>query len=235
MLGILAAPIVGFQAFNRWSDRQVDTEVLDGVAGFRKVPGGPVSSPQTGWLAGIEDGTTQRITPLPAVDLCDALYVPSTSDRVQVAIFSDYFCPHCRVLSRQLDERDGDSVQVTWHELPLLNESSEPAARVALAAELQDSYLPMHKRLMRASFQNNASYVSRLSDGLGLDSPRIIADSTGARVSQRLLRSQRAAATLGIVATPGMVIGRTVVVGAVSETRLDALIDAAARNGEKCP
>jgi hypothetical protein len=63
-----------------------------------------------------------------------------------------------------------------------------------------------------------------LGASLGLDVPRLVADARGEVVARRLSTSARAAATLGIAATPALVVGRTLVSGAIPDDRLDALI-----------
>ena len=164
--------------------------------------------------------------PLAPGALCAALFGPEPlpPGTVPVASFSDYYCPYCRDLTVRLAARGAPGLRIAWHELPLLGDASEAAARAALAADLQGAYPAFQARLLRAAFQPTEAYLADLGTSLGLDTPRLVADARGEEVARRLAISSRAAATLGISATPAVVVGRTLVSGAIPDDRLDALI-----------
>jgi hypothetical protein len=110
-----------------------------------------------------------------------------------------------------------------WHELPLLGDASEAAARAALAADLQGAYPAFQARLLRATFQPTDAYLADLGVSLGLDVPRLLADARrGRRPPPRHLCPRGGDAWHR--ATPALVVGRTLVSGAISDDRLDALI-----------
>ena len=56
-------------------------------------------------------------------------------------------------------------------------------------------------------------------------------DMDGAAVSRRLAESAALAGLFGFAGTPALVVGRTVVVGAIGEARLRALIARERRDG----
>ena len=145
-----------------------------------------------------------------------------------MASFSDYNCPYCRVATEDLaaiEARSGGSVRVRWHELPLLGPGSEAAARAALAADRQGAYPAMHARLMRARLLPTPVYLEEAASALGLDADRLLADMTSPEVEARLDRSAAAADAFGLPGTPAMVVGRTVVVGALGDRALERLIE----------
>jgi protein-disulfide isomerase len=144
---------------------------------------------------------------------------------VPVASFSDYYCAYCRDLTVRLAARDDPALRIVWHELPLLGDASDAAARAALAADLQGAYAAFQARLMRAVFQPTDDYLAEVGRSLHLDTSRLLADAGGDDVARRLAASARAAATLGIGATPAIVVGRTLVRGAIADDRLDGLIE----------
>jgi 2-hydroxychromene-2-carboxylate isomerase len=200
---------------------------IPGLPGFRFLDGGSVSAPLRDPFAGLRaPGDPPPPEPLARGALCAALFGPEPlpPGTVPVASFSDYYCPYCRDLTVRLAARADPALRLTWHELPLLGDASEAAARAALAADLQGAYAAFQARLLRATFQPTDAYLADLGVSLSLDVPRLLADVRGEAVARRLAASARAAATFGIAATPALVVGRTLVSGAISDDRLDALI-----------
>ncbi|CTQ34556.1 DsbA family protein [Jannaschia rubra] len=200
--------------------RELDFEPLDRPAGFRRltvtgsVSGGTAFDPFIGL-----DVTAERADPS-----CAGLFDDTSGpDRgiVPIAYFSDFNCAYCRVLSPRLAALKG--AQVTWHELPLLGESSTVMARAALAAGLQDAHVAFHEALMRTP-RPSPNAIARIAADLGLDAAHLWADMNGAAVERKLERTRAAAATFGFYATPSMVVGRTAVVGALGDVTLDRLL-----------
>ncbi|MBT8408193.1 MAG: DsbA family protein [Alphaproteobacteria bacterium] len=199
-----------------------------GVAGFRQVAGGAVSSGRD-VFAGIGAAPSagspapQRLS---GQTLCRALFGPAAPGRVPVASFSDFYCPYCRVLTGILMKLEAAGrIDVTWHELPLLGPGSVAAARAAIAADMQNAYEPFHRRLMRAQFQPTQTYLRDLAASAGLDPAQFAEDFQSAAVQRRLKRSRAVASTFGFAGTPALVVGQTVVVGAISKADLTRLIE----------
>ncbi|WP_157960586.1 DsbA family protein [Primorskyibacter marinus] len=205
---------------------------LGDPAGFRRIAGGQVSSAGN-FLIGLDTGQKPRRS-VSAADIranpCRALYgsIPQTDDIVAIASFSDYYCPYCRIQTRHLAELAADPAQrirVSWHELPLLGHASVVAAKAALAAERQDAYTQFHDRLLGTRFQPTPSYLRKLAAQIGIDPDRLIADMNGGDVQHALDQSAALAELFGLIGTPSMVIGRTVVQGRISDRTLLNLIE----------
>ena len=226
-LALLAAPLIAVRAIAPRDDAFAFSEI-PGLPGFRRLESGEVSGPRMDPFLGLRaPDAPPPPRPLPPGELCAALFgdaPPPGAGTVTVASFSDYYCPYCRDLTARLAARAGTGVAVVWHELPILGDASAAAARAALAADMQGAYAAFQARLLRTSFQPNDAYLTELGRSLGLDTTRLLADVRGAEVARRLETSARAAATLGIVATPALVVGRTLVSGAITDDRLDALL-----------
>ena len=202
-------------------------EPVRGLEGFRRLAGGPVSTGPGAALVGVGAAPGPADGDGVPADLCRALFGAAPGPGVvPVASFSDYACPYCRVLDERvaaLDARPG--VAVRWHELPLLGAPSEVAARAALAAERQGGYGALHARLMRAGFQTTPAYVEAAAAEIGLDPARLTADMDGPEVAERLAESWALARAFGLVGTPALVVGRTLVVGEIGERALDRLVE----------
>ena len=213
---------------------------LERPAGFRRVAGGAVSAGGFDPFVGLDGSGAAPSVPAASApdDLCAALF-PDWSGAagvVPVASFSDYNCAICRITTRRLAGlgavADG-TAQVTWHELPILGETSVLAARAALAADRQGAYAAFHERLLRSPFQPTPAYLDALAEDLGLDRARLAADMAGEAVTGRIARSLALRRLFGFAGTPAIVVGRTVVEGDVDETTLARLVEAEREAGPR--
>jgi predicted DsbA family dithiol-disulfide isomerase len=224
---VAAVPLLMMRAL-RQTENVFPFAAIPGLPGFRQLDGGAVSAPLRDPFAGLRaPGDPLPPEPLLPAELCTALFGPTpvSIGTVPVASFSDYYCPYCRDLTVRLAARQDPALRIVWHELPLLGDASEAAARAAIAADLQGAYPAFQARLLRARFQPTDEYIAEVGRSLNLDVPRLLADLQSEDVARRLHTSARAAATLGIGATPALVVGRTLVKGAIADDRLDALIE----------
>ncbi len=214
-----------------WANRPREFEFLpiEGLPGWRLLEFGGVSGPTAGVAGaaflGLGDGEAPA-EPLPASRLCATLFKPKEG-KVPVASFSDFYCPYCRTQIPRLAERArllDASIAINWHELPLLGPTSELSARAAVAADLQGGYPEFQARLFASSFRPTTIYLAEAASAAGLGPGQILLDMEGQVVASRLGRSRAAARTLGIYGTPALVVGRTLVMGKISDGDLDRLI-----------
>ncbi len=229
---VLALGWIAVPHLRRLINKGFEFEPIDNPAGFRRISAGEVSrgiDPFLG-LRPAEGGISDSEIDSLRSNLCQHLFGPDEipDGVVPIASFSDYRCPYCRVLAPMLAEIETESagnVRITWHEWPLLGDISEIAARAALAAKRQGAYVAFSTRLMKTAFIPTAGYLEDLAVRLGIDSAQLTADMEGADVDRELAISRGLAGLFGFPGTPSLVIGRTVVVGAVSEEELLLLID----------
>jgi len=150
-----------------------------------------------------------------------------------VVIFTDYQCPSCRMADpalRAAMARDGN-VRVVYRDWPVFGERSERAARVALAAHRQGVYSALHHRLMTsASLADPALRVA--VEEVGGDWEQLEADllTDGPEIADQLARNARDAFALGLVGTPGYLIGPLLVEGALTEREFLRAFDQARSN-----
>ena len=200
--------------------------------GFRHLKGGRTSvgiDPFVGLDRNQDAGMAGVVSGLKK-ELCVALFGSSQDGRegVPIASFSDYYCPYCRLLTPRLanlEQASKGEIQITWHELPLLGENSVLAARGALAAGQQGAYVAFHERLMRAAFLKTPEYIQQLALDLGIDGDRLAADMVSPEIQTQIQRSLALARILGLIGTPAIVVGNTVVQGQIDEHTLARLIE----------
>ncbi|MFV0335397.1 MAG: DsbA family protein [Tropicimonas sp.] len=203
--------------FLRQRATRLETVPIKGLPGYFYLEAGP----STG---GLPDPFFGLDGPRETAGSTEGLFErPPAPGLVPVACFSDYNCAYCRVLTKMLVEIPG--IDITWHELPLLGESSVTGARAALAARMQDAYWPMHTRLMRSGFRINEAYLRQVTRDLGLDSDRLLRDMESPEVDAALALSARLAALFGIYGTPALVVRRVLVLGNINRTDLTSLVE----------
>jgi protein-disulfide isomerase len=219
-------------------------EPVAGLPGFRRLRAGATSGAGFDPLVGL-GGLGAPEAPDPAraaaaatvrADPCGALFGgwPDAGGAVPIASFSDYNCAICRVTTRRLAGLEAvraGAARITWHEVPILGETSVLAARAALAADRQGAYAAFHDRLMRSPFQPTRAYMDALADDLGLDRDRLVADMAGPQVARRIAESLALRDLLAFPGTPALVVGRTLVEGDASAATLARLIAREADEG----
>ena len=159
-LGAIVAGYAAFRTIPSLLPEKLELETLENPSGFRKYVAGDTSggfdpfvglgTPEDADIVARKVAAFQRVSD----NICGALYGELETDvaRVPMASFSDYYCPYCRVQTKRLSEMTNsmpNEVAVAWHELPLLGDSSNLAAKAALAAKRQGAYVSFHERLMR--------------------------------------------------------------------------------------
>ncbi len=242
MIGVLALSGLTFWFAAPWVERKLfvgdfDFTDLEDPAGFRYTGTGDffgASDPLAG-VGGASDGTGSQVAELGGGNLCQALFGGEpNAGVVPIAYFSDYRCPYCRVLSKRLaalEEEQPGRVSIAWHEWPVFGAASELAARAALAAKRQDAHAAFHQRLMRTSFVPTPAYLRSLSVEIGIDPDRLLDDMQSIEVDRAIAEARALAAIFGFPGTPGLVVGRTVVVGAIGQAELRALVERESADG----
>ncbi len=148
---------------------------------------------------------------------------------VTVTEFFDYRCPYCKVAAPALPAflKAHPSVRLVYKEFPILSQSSEDAAKLALAAKLQGRYEPVHQAFMKSPVLDAATTEAILRDN-GVDVARAKADAAGPAITKQVEEVRTLARTMGVNATPTFIVGDKLSNGWAPE-ELDAAIKAAAR------
>ncbi len=219
LLGTLALVSIaaGWQVFVV-RPRQFDFRAIPSAPGWVMAETGDISAPSSTAFLTLGQGD-EPPAPLPPDRLGEVLYRGRSPEHI--AVFSDFFCPFCRTLTKRLASRP--DIPVVWHELPLLGPPSVIAARAAIAADLQGGYAAFVAALSDRGFRPTPTHMGIVATAAGLDGERLERDIEAPEVAGRLLVTRRAAETLGIYGTPAIAAGRRVVLGDISLAELDIL------------
>lgn len=145
---------------------------------------------------------------------------------VQVVEFFDYNCAYCkRALPDMLSLLKTDpDLKFVLKEFPVLGPGSVEAARVAVAARMQDpsgkKYLEFHQKLLGGRGPADKARALAVAKEVGFDMTRIEKDMSSDEVKTTIDEDMKLADALGVSGTPSYVVGDELVVGAVG---LDAL------------
>jgi protein-disulfide isomerase len=156
----------------------------------------------------------------------DAPVAGNPQGDVTLVEFFDYRCGYCKQVApalAQLLKSDG-KLRFVFKELPILGPDSIVAARGALAARLQDKYVPMHEALIRHRGSFDEQTVLRIASEVGLDVARLKADMAKPELNAIVEKNRQLARDLAINGTPAFVIGDKVIPGAVDLNTLRKLV-----------
>ncbi|KQU62529.1 hypothetical protein ASG67_01630 [Sphingomonas sp. Leaf339] len=138
-----------------------------------------------------------------------------------LVVFTDYQCPACRLAAPAMDAAvasDGQ-VRILYRDWPIFGAASERAARIALAADRQGIYPPLHRLLMAERRRLDDRVLAEAVGAAGGDWHRVLADLRryDAAITAQLDRTRDAARRLGLAGTPSYLIGPLLVEGAMDE------------------
>lgn len=147
-----------------------------------------------------------------------------------LVVFTDFNCAACRrahpVMMAAVHADGG--VRLRIHDWPIFGADSRAAARVALAADAQGLYLPVHQALMRGGRADAAAAEATvIAVGGQADRLRATLSANGPAIDGRLSRTAFHAFSLGLRGTPSHLVGRLLLEGAVSERTFRRAFEAA--------
>jgi protein-disulfide isomerase len=192
---------------------------IAGLDGFRQIEAGAISAASVDPFFGLDEN---RISAAPLVgSVWDNLHFAG-GEGVPVAEFTDYNCPYCKILGERVHGlADEGLISLSLHHLPLLGEGSVAASRLVLGAQSQGDTDALHRRIMAARFRVDENYARATLRDQGFDTDQI----DPAMATPHISRAKALSQAFGIIGTPALVVGRTLVVGAISEARLRELIE----------
>ena len=141
---------------------------------------------------------------------------------VTIVEFFDYRCPYCKQVLPSLQTllKEDHNLRFVFKELPVLGPQSVTAAHAALAAQRQGKYEAFHNAMMATKGQITDETVYKVAGSVGLDVDRLKQDMSRPEIDQALKANLALADALNIHGTPGFIIGKHIVPGAVD---LDSL------------
>ena len=117
-----------------------------------------------------------------------------------------------------------DDVRLVYKDLPILGPASVLAAHALLAAQQQNGYDRLRTALMQTGPDYTKDQILATARKVGLDEARLAHDMESPAIDARLAANLQLARALAIDGTPALVIGDTLVPGAVEFAELEKAI-----------
>jgi len=145
---------------------------------------------------------------------------------VTLVEFFDYNCPYCKMMSPLMAQAEAADPQlrIVYKEFPILGPGSVFAAKAALAANTQGTYVAFHRALYQVRGHIEEPQVLEVARTVGLNVDRMKTDMKDAALDSLLEKNVNLAQTLHITGTPGFVAGDQVTTGATDLKTFQALI-----------
>jgi len=166
------------------------------------------------------------------LDSPDDLVQGNPKGDVTLVEFFDYRCPYCKQVEPSLDAllKEDGKLRIVYKEFPILGEASVYATHVALAARKQGKYTEFHRAMMATKGDIGDETALNVATSLGLDINKIKADMSAPQIDKLIDANYALADALNIQGTPAIIVGDTLIPGAVDLDTLRKNI-AAARSG----
>lgn len=145
---------------------------------------------------------------------------------VTIVEFFDVRCPYCKRLHAEMTQllRRDRNVRVIMKDLPILGPQSMVAARALLAAQRQGKYAELYDALMGLRGEPTDAAIRAEAERIGLDYARLRREMEDPAIQRRLDANIALARSLRIEGTPALVIGDTLIPGAVPLAQLEQLV-----------
>lgn len=145
---------------------------------------------------------------------------------VTIVEFFDARCGYCKQMQPAMDAllRRDPNIRVVLKDLPILGPASVLASRALLAAQRQGRYPAFYDAVLALRVEPSEPVLRQQAERVGLDWSRLRRDMEDPAVQARIDRNLRLAQGLGIEGTPALIIGRTLVPGAIELPALERLV-----------
>ena len=141
--------------------------------------------------------------------------------------FSDYNCGYCKRLFPTIQQllANNKDVRFVVKEFPILSQSSLIAARAGVAAQKQGKFPAFHREMMIYRGQVSEAAIMAAARTAHIDLTQLRQDMDSPATNSIIDRTRASAAALDINGTPALVVGETIIPGAVSIEKLQDAIN----------
>lgn len=148
---------------------------------------------------------------------------------ITVVEFYDYRCGYCKKAAPAVTElqKVDPRVRVVYKDFPILGESSELAAKAALASQAQGKHQAFHEALFASHGDMTRDEILKIAVTVGLDAKRLETDMANPKWQAVIAKNRILARELGISGTPGFIVGNELVPGWLDLNGLKELISRA--------
>ena len=141
--------------------------------------------------------------------------------------FSDYNCGYCKRMFPSIQQilANNNDIRLVVKEFPILGQSSLIAARAGVAAQKQGKFPAFHRELMGYRGQVSEAAIMTAARTAQLNLEQLREDMDSPATNAIIDRTRASAAALDLNGTPALVVGETIIPGAVSTEKLQDVIN----------
>jgi protein-disulfide isomerase len=140
--------------------------------------------------------------------------------------FIDYNCGYCRKTLPTITKlvKQFPNILIVFVDFPILSETSELAARAALAADKQEAYFKFHTILLNNSNAISEDFLLKTAKSLDLNIKKFKNDMQSQQTKNAIKNNIQFANSLKIRGTPTFIIGNQILPGAYDYDKLKNII-----------
>ena len=140
--------------------------------------------------------------------------------------FIDYNCGYCKKTLNTINKlvNELEDIKIVFVDFPILSESSELAARAALAAEKQGFYFKYHSALLINKKPLTEKFLIDIAKSFRLDLEKFKKDMNSKEIKEKILNNIKLAQDLQIRGTPTFIVGSNILPGAYDYDKLKSII-----------
>ncbi len=140
--------------------------------------------------------------------------------------FIDYNCGYCKKTLNTIIKlaEEIKNLKVVFIDYPILSETSELAARAALAANNQEAYFKFHTLLLEQNKPITEAFLLNIAKKLNLDLKKFKEDIYSDKIRNKIGENIQIAQSLQIRGTPTFLFGNKILPGAYDYNKLKNMI-----------
>ena len=152
--------------------------------------------------------------------------IGNLDSKLIIVEFVDYNCGYCKKTLPTISKlmKNFDNIQIVFIDYPILSESSEIAARAALAANEQNAYFQYHTILLNNTKSINEEFLYKIAKDLSLDIKKFKKDISSEKIKNNIIQNIQFANSLKIRGTPTFIIKNQILPGAYDYNKLKKII-----------
>jgi protein-disulfide isomerase len=178
--------------------------------------------------------------PAPAEDLRHGRMLGDPDAPVTIDVYEDPMCPHCGSFTRLIEPLlvagpiSNGTANFTYHDFIIFGEdSADAAAAMRVAEDMDGAFWDYHHVLFYNQIGGTAGYYSRerladIAELVGLDRVEFLERMDDPTYLEAVIADSNGGATLGVQATPSLVINGELYQGSPPWDQLEILIEAMA-------
>ena len=174
----------------------------------------------------LENSTPYHLKILEAIPQEGKIQVGPDNAKNTIIEFFDYFCGYCKKIHPELiDLANSDNdLRVVFVQHPILNESSNVLAKIAIAANMQNKGLELHNALFSLEGSITSEKLQKAIKDVGINNIKLKIDMEKEDVREIIKLSSFLASGSGARGTPSIFVNEKFIGGYLSSDKIKELL-----------